>query len=247
MNWMRSDQLLLGWLFSTIDKEVLAQVIHCESSAEVWMSLESLYSRQTIAKSFQLKQQPRSTKNDALSINDYILKIKTIGHSLAAIGEPFSDKDLLLAILNGLDHEYETVVSLITYQMDEIDIEKVQYLLLMHEQRLQSKNVASVTVNAESVMSSPMHVNMTAFTPRNFSNNRGGGFQSNKGGTRGGRGRGRQSGKRIYCQLCGSQVILLTSAHHRFDSNFQRNSVYNQNVGRPQMVSNQTLKLFQLP
>ena len=45
------------------------------------------------------------------------------------------DKDLLLAILNGLDHEYETVVSLITYQMDEIDLEKIQYLL-MHEQRL---------------------------------------------------------------------------------------------------------------
>jgi len=45
MNWMRSDQLLLGWLFSTIDKEVLAQVIQYESSVEVWSALESLYSR----------------------------------------------------------------------------------------------------------------------------------------------------------------------------------------------------------
>ena len=59
-----------------------------------------------------------------MSINDCILKIKTIGHSLVAIGEPLNDKDLLLAILNGLDHEYETIVSLITYQMDNIDLEK---------------------------------------------------------------------------------------------------------------------------
>ena len=64
-------------------------------------------------------------KKDSLSINDYILKIKTAGHALAAIGEPLNDKELLLAILNGLDQEYETVLSLITYQMDEIDLKKV--------------------------------------------------------------------------------------------------------------------------
>ena len=91
-------------------------MIHCESSVEIWNVLENLYFQQAIAKSFQLKQQLKSVKKDSLSlsINYYIFKIKTIGHALAAIGEPLNDKDLLLAILNGLDHEYETVVSLIT-------------------------------------------------------------------------------------------------------------------------------------
>lgn len=147
LTWIRSDQLLLGWLFSTMDKEVLAQVIHYESSGEVWSSLETLYSQQTVAKSFQLKQL-KSVKKHSLSTNDYILRIKTIAHALTAIGEPLGDKDLLLAILNGLDHEYDTVVSLITYQMDEINLEKVQYLLLMHEQRLVTNNSAvSSSVN----------------------------------------------------------------------------------------------------
>ena len=132
--------MLLDWLFSTINEEVLAQVIHLESSAEVWILLKNLYARQTLAKSFQLKQQLRSIKKDGMSVNNYILKIKTIGHALAATGEPLSDNELLLAILNGLDQDYETVVSLITYQMDDIDLEKVQYLLLMHEQRLSTKN-----------------------------------------------------------------------------------------------------------
>lgn len=116
-------------------------MIHCESFAELWSLLESLYSRQTIVKSFQLKQQLRSDRKGSLSINYYILKIKTISHALATIGEPLDDKELLLAILNGLDHDYEIVVSLITYQMDDIDLKKVQYLLLMHEQRLVSKNL----------------------------------------------------------------------------------------------------------
>ena len=94
-------------------------MIYCESFAEIWLTLENLYARQTIAKSFQLKQKLKSIKKDDLLT--HIMKIKTINHSLAAIGEPLTDKDLLLQILNGLDHYYEIVVSLITYQMDEID------------------------------------------------------------------------------------------------------------------------------
>ena len=72
-----------------------------------------------------MKQQLRFIKKDSLSVNDYILKIKMVGHALAAIGEPLNDKDLLLAILNRLDQEYDTVVSLVTYQMDDIDLEKM--------------------------------------------------------------------------------------------------------------------------
>jgi len=35
LTWMRSNQLLPEWLFSTIEKDILAQVIHADSSAEV--------------------------------------------------------------------------------------------------------------------------------------------------------------------------------------------------------------------
>ena len=105
-----------------------------------------------MAKSFQLKQQLRYVKKHSLSINDNILWIKTIAHTLAAIGEPLGDKDLLLAILNELDHEYDIVVSLITYQMDEINLEKAQYLLLMHEEQLVTNNsVVSSSVNFDDV------------------------------------------------------------------------------------------------
>ena len=127
-------------------------------------------------------------KTDSLSINDFILKIKTIGHTLATIGKLLNDKELLLVILNRLDQEYETVVSLITYQADEIDLEKVQYLLLMHEQRLSVKNFV---VNFDSV--STMHVNVASIPSGqnyNFCSNRRGSFQrgngyGNKGGGRG--------------------------------------------------------------
>ena len=88
--------------------------------------------------------------------------------------------------MNGLDHEYETVVNIITYQMDEIDLEKVQYLLLMHEQRFASKNMPQSSLNFESVMTAPMHVNMTSYMPLNGNSRgsfvkRGGGYMNREG------------------------------------------------------------------
>jgi len=70
---------------------------------------------------------------------------------LVAIGESLNDKNILLAILNGLDQEYDKVVSHITYQMDYIDLEKVQFLLLMHEQRLSVKNSPNSAVTFDYV------------------------------------------------------------------------------------------------
>lgn len=38
------------------------------------------------------QQQPlRSTNKCSMTVNEYVLKIKTIGHALSAIGEPVSD------------------------------------------------------------------------------------------------------------------------------------------------------------
>ena len=119
---------------------MLAEEVHCESSSELWYVLENLYSQQTIAKSFQLKQQFRSTKKGPMSVNKYILKIKTIGNALTTSGEPMPDKDLILAVISGLGSDDETIVSLITYQTNEIKLEKVQYLLLLHEQQLGVQN-----------------------------------------------------------------------------------------------------------
>lgn len=152
------------------------------------------------------------------------MRIKTIAHALAAIGEPLGDKDLLLVILNGLDHDYDIVVSLIIYQMDEINLEKVQYLLLMHEQRLISKNfVDSSFVNFDSTVN--VNVNVATHGGRfgNGSiNNSRGGYMPCGGGfvNRGGRGRGQSSGHLVYFQLRGKPSHFLDKYFHWFNRKF---------------------------
>ena len=54
--------------------------------------------------------------------------------------------------LCGLDRDYETIVSLFTYQMDDINLENVQYLLLMYEDMLSLKNsFSSSALNFEGI------------------------------------------------------------------------------------------------
>jgi len=110
--------------------------------------------------------------------------------------------------------------------MDEIDLEKVQYLLLMHEQRLAAKNLPQISANFDSVMSSSMNVNVASYLSRNgsrFVNNHRGSYISRGGSyvNRGGRGRGRTPGRRVYCQLCGKPGHFVEKCYHRFDRNFQ--------------------------
>ena len=71
--------------------------------------------------------------------------------------------------------------------MDDIDLEKVQYLLLMHKQRLAFKNLPQSIINFDLVTHSPIQVNMIAYTTRGASN-----FVNHRGGymNQGGRGRG---------------------------------------------------------
>ena len=76
--------------------------------------------------------------------------------------------------------------------MDDINLEEVQYLLLMHEQRLAAKNISmSFALNFDTAASSSMYVNVASYWSKNGNgsvHNRGG-FTPRGGGymNRGGR------------------------------------------------------------
>ena len=72
-----------------------------------------------------------------------------------------------------------------------------------------------------------MTVNMAQSTKTGSSE-----FVANRGGymSRGGRGRGRFSNRRVYCQLCGKPGHFADKCYHRFDRNFQR--IFNSGFGQ---------------
>ncbi|KAL5839905.1 hypothetical protein ACOSQ4_012513 [Xanthoceras sorbifolium] len=93
-----------------------------------------------MAKILNLRQQLQTIKKGSHSVSDFVLKIKNIGDALSAAGEEVSERDLLLSLMHGVGHEYDAVVVLISSQRSTMSLEEAQFLLLMHEQRIEELN-----------------------------------------------------------------------------------------------------------
>ncbi|KAH9652235.1 retrovirus-related pol polyprotein from transposon RE1 [Citrus sinensis] len=136
-NWRSQDQTLLGWLLSAINEGNLSLVINCVSSFDAWRTLEKKFGVQSEARVLQLRYELNTIKKEALSIEDYCIKMKSIADKLTSGGSPITEKDLMLTILNGLGSGYRDIATFITGSKMEFD--DAYALLLTHETRLEQE------------------------------------------------------------------------------------------------------------
>ena len=71
-----------------------------------------------------------------------MLKIKNIGDALMAAGEEIKERDLVTSLINGVGHEFDPIVAVITTQRF-ISLEDAQFMLMMHGQRIEHLNSSS--------------------------------------------------------------------------------------------------------
>ncbi|CAI8608272.1 unnamed protein product [Vicia faba] len=100
--WLQKDQLLLSWLQSTLLSEILSRVLGCSHSHQLWDRLFSYFHKQTHAKARQLQVELCALTLDTQSVQDYLLKIRTIMDSLASIGDLVPSTHHIDVILEGL-------------------------------------------------------------------------------------------------------------------------------------------------
>ncbi|KAL5844408.1 hypothetical protein ACOSQ4_010366 [Xanthoceras sorbifolium] len=109
LQWKKTDQLLICWIKSIISAFVVGQVTQCSTACEIWSVLEKLFSQYSLAKILQIRSQIQSIKKGSLTISEYVLKMRGLVDSLSAAGQPMSDRDLLLNVLQGVGIEYDAV------------------------------------------------------------------------------------------------------------------------------------------
>ncbi|XP_062083991.1 uncharacterized protein LOC133790363 [Humulus lupulus] len=194
---------------------MLGHVLRCNFSQELWFLLESLFTTQSRARILQLRFQLQFLKKGSLTIHDYVLKMKSLGASLSAAGQVFTDDDLILYILGGIGPEYDSVVINLTSRVDHVTLPKVQFLLQSQEMRIEQ-----LASNPTTDISNPP----TSFVAKNrrfFPNNGSRRFPSSHGR---GRGHGRGSQNRVVCQLYNKPSHPAAKCYHRFDVSFSHMS-----------------------
>ena len=109
--WLRTDQLILGWINSSLSNGPLSQVINSESCHDAWIVLETLYRSHTRDCIQQMKGELQTLSKGSYSLEDYLHEAKSLALSLRGAGKPTDDDDLIVCILHGLRSEFDPIVA----------------------------------------------------------------------------------------------------------------------------------------
>ena len=116
---------------------MLMQMVGCDTSRQIWKTLEVFFASQTKVKISQFKTRFHNTKKDDLSVNDYLLKIKSLIAQLAFVGYVVTTKDHIYAIFDGLSFEYDTFVVTVNSRNDLYTVAEIVSLLLAQENKME--------------------------------------------------------------------------------------------------------------
>lgn len=110
--WEKADRTGQKVIGTTVGPQTLLHIINCESAAEMWNKLKSVYEQKSEVSTHMLQQQWYSaTMGPKDSISSYIAKLEDIAHKLDVMGEKVSDNMIMTKILMTLPQGYAHFVS----------------------------------------------------------------------------------------------------------------------------------------
>jgi hypothetical protein len=112
--WYARDQQTLWLILSSAGKEVQPQIITAETVEQAWSIVEKMFSMHTRVKTMNVRLALTTTKKGTMSITDYVAKMKGFADEMAAVGKAPDDEELAAHICNGLDVDYNYVVTSVT-------------------------------------------------------------------------------------------------------------------------------------
>jgi gag-polypeptide of LTR copia-type/GAG-pre-integrase domain len=223
--WIQQDQLILAWLFSSISPSILSQIARCQTSAEVWNTLNHLHSSQSMAKILDLKLQLQTMKKGGSTCAEFLNKIQNLADRLRSIGTDVPDSELVMYIAQGLGSDFENFVTALSMRASTPSMTEFSTLLLAHEARLltnlrsSTTSIVHLTTKSESGNTDNSVYYANSFKSQN--NGRGRGQGRGRNNYQKGRGRGRNTNSSadtdIQCQICTKWGHSALNCYHRFD------------------------------
>jgi hypothetical protein len=139
------DQQVLGFLLTSLSKEMLTQIIAAKTAAQAWKEIEDMFATKSRAQKINVRLALTTTRKGDMSISEYIAKMKALGDEISAAGKPIEKDELVPYIINGLDEEYEAVISANVAKNESVSVAEVHSQLLGFENR---NNLRHATANS---------------------------------------------------------------------------------------------------
>ncbi|EAY83991.1 hypothetical protein OsI_39218 [Oryza sativa Indica Group] len=115
--WARMDCVVLTWIYGTIAADLLESVMQPVVTARiVWLSLEQMFLGHQEQRAMHLSAEFHTFVQGDLSANDYCRRLKAMADTRGELGDPVTDRQLVLAMLGGLNPKYENLQTIIPLQ-----------------------------------------------------------------------------------------------------------------------------------
>lgn len=134
--WFAADQQVLGFLLSSLSRDILAQVAISRTSAEAWKAISDMFASHTRARTTNVRLALATTKKENMSVAQYYSKMKGLADEMAAAGKPLDDEELVMYICNGLDLEFNPLVFALVTRIEPVTPTELYSQLLSFETRL---------------------------------------------------------------------------------------------------------------
>ncbi|XP_066385162.1 uncharacterized protein [Miscanthus floridulus] len=207
--WVAKDQQVLSYLFSSLSKEIFAQVSSAETAAKLWAAIECVNASQSRARIISTRMALATASKGASPIADYFTKMKGLADDMASVGCKLEDEELVSYILTILDLEYNSVVSAVTTRSNpSLSVSFILNWLVL--------NSAWEMHGGGSQSSANMAAKGALGGNHNNPRGRGGFKRGQKGGCSGGHG----GGPAVTCQLCSKDGHTMLKCFKRFDASF---------------------------
>lgn len=228
--WFAKDQQVLGFIFTSVCKDVFAQIAGSSTAFQAWTAVNNMFTAQTRARSMNVRLQLTTTRKGTMTISEYFSKMKSLSDEITAAGKPMDDEDFIANVINGLDHEYNPLITAVVTRVEPITVPDLYSQLLSFESRLELQDGS----NSGSSVNSANRGRGASTGGRGAGRGPPGGRGRGRGGF--GRGRGNQqqyrgnnfnhrtqgnsNDNRPLCQVCLKKGHLAPDCWHRYEENY---------------------------
>ncbi|XP_025801768.1 uncharacterized protein LOC112881316 [Panicum hallii] len=117
VTWLRLDSVAMSWIFGTISLDLQDLVrTHGGTARQAWVALEGQFLGNAEYRALQLDATFRTFVQGDLSIGEYCRRMKSMADALHDLGDPVSDRVLVLNVLRDLSSTYDHLKCWITRQ-----------------------------------------------------------------------------------------------------------------------------------
>ena len=156
IKWSENDRKAKAYIGLSLSDDYLEHVSGCDTASEMWQTITNIFERHTLFNKLAARRKfYTATMIESESILTYVTRIRQFADTLKSMGVDIDDKEMAMAVLNGLPDRFDNLISALDALGNEDSafcLEFVKSRLLQEEQRMKSRSDAATLKSEASAL-----------------------------------------------------------------------------------------------